>query len=145
MEFTYEQVKKLIISEEVEGTMIKLKLKASNQETPIETVAVVTPDPEEIKKKAMKQAGKSMVAGAGINMASNAVGNAIGGLGGQLAKSAGNVASSKAASGMMNMDNLLQVEMNDENKQKAILTAFSHLKVYYEWNGSDWTYNPPQQ
>ena len=146
MEITYEKIKPLIISEEPQpdGMMIKLKFKAENQETPIESVAVVTPDQNEIMKNAMKQAGKSAAISAGTNMAANALGNAIGGVGGNIARSAGQVAGSAAASGSMDTSKMMKTEMTDEKKQAAIVQAFSHLQMYYKWDNGKWQFVPPK-
>ena len=41
MEITYDSIKPLIFAEETDGPMIKLKFKAKNQDTPLETIAYV--------------------------------------------------------------------------------------------------------
>jgi hypothetical protein len=143
MEVTYENIKSMIVSQEVEGMMIKLKFQAEGQETPIETVAVVMPDQDEIMKKAMAQAGKAAVVGAGVNMASSAIGNMIGGAGGAAAKMAGSAAASAASSKTMNVDKIMETDMTDEKTQAAIVTAFGHLAMYYKWEGNQWVYVQP--
>ncbi|MEX1002887.1 MAG: hypothetical protein WDZ35_12290 [Crocinitomicaceae bacterium] len=146
MEITYEKIKSLIILEEPQpdGMMIKLKFKAENQETPIESVAVVTPDQNEIMKNAMKQAGKSAAISTGVNMAGNALGNAIGGVGGNAARSAGQMAGSAAASASMDPSKMMKTDMTDAKKQAAIVQAFSHLQTYYKWEGDKWHFVPPK-
>ena len=143
MEITYDNIKSLIVSQEEDGMMIKLKFKAENQDTPMETLAVVMPDQDEIMKNAMKQAGKGAAISAGTNMAASALGSAIGGVGASIARSAGQVAGSAAASKSMNMDKIMNTDMTDEKKQTAIVTAFSHLQMYYKWDGTKWNYEVP--
>lgn len=143
MEPTFENIKPLIISAEEDGMMIKLKLKAENQDTPLETIAVVVPDQDEIMKNAMKQAGKAAAINTGINMAGNAIGSAIGGIGGQVAREASQVAGSAASSNSMNMDKIIGTDMTDEKKQAAIVTAFGHLSMYYQWQTDKWIYVTP--
>jgi len=145
MEKTFESIRPLIVSQEEDGMMIKLKFKAANQDTPLETVAVVTPDQDEIMKNAMKQAGKAAAVNAGVNMAGNALGNMIGGVGGQITKAAGSAAASAASSSSMNMEKIMQTDATEEKKQAAILQAFEHLSMYYVWENDQWTYKVPGQ
>lgn len=143
MEFTYASIKPLIVSEEIDGMMIKLKFQAEGQETPLETVAVVVPDQDELMKKAMLQAGKSAAISTGTSMASSALGNVIGGIGGSLISTAGSMAGSHAAAQSMNTESMLQTDMSEEKKQAAIVQAFSYFQVYYSWDGEKWQYKPP--
>ncbi len=143
MEITYENIKSLIVSQENEGMMIKLKFQAEGQETPLETVAVVMPDQDEMMKNAMKQAGKAAAVGTGINMASNALSGVIGGAAGQATRMAGSAAASAASSKAMNVDKIMQTEVTDEKTQQAIVTAFGHLSMYYKWEGGKWVYQTP--
>lgn len=143
MEITYASIKPLIVSQEQDGMMIKIKFQAEGQETPLETVAVVTPDQDEIMKNAMKQAGKAAAVSTGINMASGALGGLVGGVGGQAVRAAGNAAGSAAASKSMNMDKIMNTEVTDEKTQQAIVTAFGHLSMYYKWENEKWVYQTP--
>lgn len=143
MEITYASIKPLIVSEEIDGIMIKLKFQAEGQETPLETVAVVTPDQAEMMRNAMMQAGKSAAINTGASMASSMLGNAIGGLGGSIASTAGSMAGSHVASQSMNMDSIMQTDMSDEKKQAAIVQAFSYFQMYYTWDGAKWQYKVP--
>ena len=143
MDITYDQLKPLIISEEVDGMMIKLKLKAENQETPMETVAVLMPDQDEIMKNAMKQAGKSAAINMGTNAASNAIGGMIGGIGSSIASAAGKELGSQAASSSMDPEKLMKTNITEQKKQDAILQAFSHLQSYYELRDGKWFFRQP--
>ncbi|OIQ34036.1 MAG: hypothetical protein BM555_04540 [Crocinitomix sp. MedPE-SWsnd] len=143
MEPTWENIKSLIVSQEQDGMMIKLKFQAEGQTTPLETMAVVTPDQDEIMKNAMKQAGKAAVVSTGISMASGALGGLVGGVGGQAVRAAGSAAGSAAASKSMNMDKIMQTEQTDEKTQAAIVTAFGHLSMYYKWENDKWVYQQP--
>ena len=143
MEITYENIKSLIVSKEEDGMMIKLKFQAEGQDAPIETVAVVMPDQDEIKKNAMKQAGKAAAVGMGVGMATSALSGLVGGIGGEAARAAGSAASSAAASKAMNIDKIMQTEVTDEKTQQAIVTAFGHLSMYYKWEGGKWVYTIP--
>lgn len=143
MEITYENIKSLIVSQEEDGMMIKLKFQAQGQETPLETVAVVTPDQDEILKNAMKQAGKAAVVGTGVNLASNALSGMIGGAAGQATRMAGSAAASAASSKAMNVDKIMKTDMTDEKTQQAIVTAFGHLSMYYKWENGKWVYTTP--
>ena len=143
MNITYDAIKSLIVSEEIEGQMIKLKFKAPNQEQPIESIAYVMPDQDEIMKKAMMQAGKSAATGMAVNTASNFLGSAIGGIGGAITSEVGSVAASQASSAAFNTDSLMKTDMTDAKKQAAIEQAFSHLAVYYKHDGTSWEFVPP--
>ena len=136
MELTYENIESLILEQTIEGSMIKLKFKANNQEIPMETVAVVTPDPEAMKKKIMKQAGKTAAVSAGVGAASSALGGMIGGIAGGLVSSGASMATSAASSGMMNTEDMMKPDMSDENVQKAIVQAFSYLQTYYKFENN---------
>ncbi len=143
MEITYDSIKSLIVSEEIEGQMIKLKFKATNQDSPIETIAMVMPDQDEIMKKAMMQAGKSAATGMAVNTAGNLLGSAIGGIGGAITSQVGSAAASQASSAAFNSDSLMQTEMTDAKKQAAIVQAFGYLASYYKHNGSTWEFVQP--
>jgi hypothetical protein len=143
MEITYESIKSLIVSQEVDGMMIKLKFQTEGQDTPLETVAVVIPDQDEIIKNAMKAAGKAVVVNTGISMASSALGGLVGGVGGSAVRAAGSAAGSAATSGMMSADKIMKTEQTDEKTQAAIVTAFGHLSMYFKWDGAKWTYQTP--
>lgn len=143
MELTYEAIKPIILSEEIDGQMIKLKFKANNQDAPLETMAYVAPDQDEIMKSVGKSVGKSVATNIAINSAASALGSAIGGIGGSIARSAGSVAANQASSSMMNTDDLTKTEVTDEKKQAAVVQAFSYLSMYYEHNGTEWEYVQP--
>ncbi|MEO9532499.1 MAG: hypothetical protein ABJG68_07790 [Crocinitomicaceae bacterium] len=143
MEITYENIKSLIVSQEEDGMMIKLKFKAEGQEVPLETVAVVVPDQDEIMKNAMKQAGKAAAVSAGTNMAAGALGGLVGGVGGQAIKGAGSAIGTAAASKSMDVNKMMQTDTTDEKKQAAIVTAFGHLSMYYKWENEKWVYVTP--
>lgn len=136
-------IEPLIKSREVEGQMIKIKLQASNQEQPLETVAVVMPDQDAIMKKAMAQAGKAAAVGAATSAASSMLGNAIGGVAGGLVSSGASAASSMATSQMMNTQDMLNVPVNEESIQKAIVEAFKHMAIYYKQENGEWVYSTP--
>ena len=114
MDVTYEMIKPIIVKEEVNGQMINLEFKTDNMDQAIPSMAVVVPDPNEIMKNAAK---------------STAVNSAIGGaarlLGGVLGSAASKIGREVAGQVMGNPG---EVEMTDANKQKAIVTAFGHLK-----------------
>lgn len=141
MEPTWENIQPLIVSAEEDGMMIKLKFKASNQETPFETMAAVVPDQDEIMKNAMKQVGKSAAISTGANLAGSALGNAIGGLAGDITKSAASQAGSAAASASFDTNKLMQGNVTDSKKQAAIVQAFGHFQTYYKWENDQWMFN----
>lgn len=143
MEVTYENIKSLIVSQEQDGMMIKLKFQAEGQTTPIETVAVVMASQEEMMKNVMIQVAKAAAVGTGVGLATGAIGNAVGGAGGQGIKTAGSMAGSAAAAGVVNMDDVTKTEMTDEKTQQAIVTAFSGLSMYYKWEDGKWVYQQP--
>lgn len=143
MEATYENIKSMIISQEKDGMMIKLKFQAEGQDTPLDTVAVVAPDQDEMMKNAMKQMGKAAVVNTGINMASKALGGLVGGVGGQALHAAGSAASSAASAKAMSMDNIMATDANDDKTQAAIVAAFANLSMYYKWDGERWQYQTP--
>ena len=143
MEITYASIKPIIVSEEADGMMIKLKFQAPGQETPLETVAVVVPDQSEMMANAMKQAGISAAANTGVNMASSALGNFIGGIGGSIAQTAGSMAGSAAVSQSTSSEKMMQTNMTEEKKQAAIVQAFSYFQAFYTWDGTQWKYAPP--
>jgi uncharacterized protein YcfJ len=144
MEVTYDSIKSLIVSQEPDGQMIKIKFKANNQDTPLETVAVVQMDPKELMKNVMKQTGKAMVANSAIKGATGAIGAAVGGgVGGAVADEAGRVAAGAVSQNLFDADKIMKQDITDEKIQKAIATAFSYLTMYYKHNGTEWEYITP--
>lgn len=143
MEITYEMIEPIIVSQEVEGQMVKLKFKAENQDTPMETVGVIMPDQDEIMKKAMAQAGKAAAVGAATSAASSMLGNAIGGVAGGLVSSGASMASSAATSKMMNPQDMMSGAVNDESIKKATVEAFKHFMIYYKMVDGKWVYEMP--
>ena len=143
MEITYENIKPLIVSEEDDGMMIKIKFQAEGQATPLETIAVVTPDIDEIKKNAMKAAAVSTGASMGLNAATSALGRVLGGIGGTLARRAGRVASSAVAANAMNPSKLMN-SGDPAKREAAIVLAFTAFAPYYRWENDKWIYQTPQ-
>ncbi|MBK7129977.1 MAG: hypothetical protein IPM74_17740 [Crocinitomicaceae bacterium] len=144
MEVTYEQLKPLIVSQEFEGQMVKLKFKAPNQEQPIESMAYVSLSQEEMMKEMNKQIAKSMATGMAVNTATGLLGSALGGVGGMVVNEAGSIASSQASSAAFNTDKLMKAEMTDERVQTAIVQAFNALKPYYKFENGVWEFIPPK-
>ena len=141
MEKNFENIRPLIVSQEQDGMMIKLKFKASNQDTPIESVAVITPNQSETMKSAMKEAGKS----AGVNMLKRMLRNLIGGTAGRMVSDAGSALANAAASSSESNEKMIQTNITEEKKQEAILQAFEHVPMYYSWENGRWTYKVPGQ
>ena len=143
MEYTYEDIKSLILSKEIEGSMIKLKFQAPNQGQPMDTVAVVVPDPEAMKVKIMKQTAKSAAVSVGTGMAGGAVGSLLGGVAGRAVSTGASMAGSAASAQMFDMEAMMKPDMSDENVEKAILQAFMGLSPYYKMNNGAWEFVPP--
>jgi hypothetical protein len=143
MEITFESIKPIVHHYEVEGQMVKVKFKAANQEQPIETMAYVAPDQDQMMAEIQKQMGKSMAAGMAVNTAGSLLGNAIGGLAGDLVNEAGSAAASNAASAAFDVNKITQVEMSEQRVQQAIVQAFGYLKTYYQFESGQWKFVSP--
>ena len=131
MEITYELIKPLIVKEEDgEHNMIKLAFKTEEMVAPLETVAVMVPDQDELMKNAMKMAGMSAAAGAAVSGIAGMAGSALGSLGSQ----AVNMAGSAVTSNMMDPSKLMQGSSGDAARQKAIVTAFMGLAQFFEYD-----------
>lgn len=143
MSYTYKDIEPLIVLREVEGTMIKLKFQAPNQNDPIDSMAVVTPSQEEIMAKVKKQTAKTMAVSAGAGVAGSVLGNMIGGVAGSAVSSGASMAGSAASSQMMNTDDLMSVDMTEEKMQDAIVQAFAGLSTYYKLTNGVWEFIAP--
>jgi hypothetical protein len=143
MNYTYKDIEPLIVSREVEGTMIKLKFQAPNQNEPIDSMAVVTPSQEEIMAKVKKQTAKTMAVSAGAGVAGSVLGSMIGGVAGSAVSSGASMAGSAASSQMMNSDDLMAVDMTEEKMQEAIVNAFAGMSPYYSLNNGVWEFTAP--
>jgi hypothetical protein len=141
METTYEQIRPLIVSETWEGNQVKLKFKAPNQEQPIETIGIAMPDQEEMMKKIMAEVAKSTASSMAINSAASGLSNLAGM--GNLGGVAGNMANQAGLGYQMDPTKFMEVELTDEVKQRAILTAFSGLQIYYELKDNSWSFKQP--
>lgn len=141
MEPTFEQIKPLIVEETWTGNQVTLKLKAANQEAPMETMGFAMPSQEEIMKRVAAETAKSMASGVAISSASNALGNLTGVSG---AGSAINSAANAAGVGyQMDPSKLMHVELTDEVKQRTIINAFMSLSMYYAFENGAWIYKNP--
>ncbi len=139
MEITYANIKSLIKKEEIVGeNQIQLDFQANNQATPLSTVAVIIPDQNEIKKKAVKQAAKSAVKSTLINQLFNLIG--IRGVGRSVARTVTNNSSRNQTSSMM------KTEITQEKKEKAIVEAFKPFATMYKFNDqtNEWEYTVAQ-
>ncbi len=140
MELTYELIKPLIVKEEPgENNMIKLFFHTEGMEKPIETVAVVVPDQDQLMKNAMKMAGMA----AGASMATSALANMAGGALGSMGSQAVNMAGSAMASQMMgNPADLLKGSGSEAERQAAIVNAFRGVAQFFEYDeaGKKWRY-----
>ncbi len=127
-ELTYELIKPIIVKEELgQHNMIQLEFKTEDMDSPIATVAVVIPDQDELVKQAMQSAGKSAVA----NMAISGVAGMMGGLAGQAANGASGMITGAVAG---NPVDILNQKASQEKRQAAIVTAFSALASFFDYN-----------
>ena len=135
MEVTYESIKSLIKKEElVAGNQLHLEFQAKNQATAIPTVAIIMADPNEMKKNIAKQMAKSTVKNAAINQ----LGGLVGGIGGNLLKTAGKKVVNQNQDPMA----MMKTDITQEKKEKAIVDAFKTLISMYKFNEqtSEWEY-----
>jgi hypothetical protein len=150
MEITYASIQPLIVSEQADGMMIKLKFKAPGQETAVDAVAVITPDQKEIMNNTMKQAGKSAAVSGGVSILGRFLRmftGKIGGVGGMVANEASyaatNVTSTAINQKMRASNDPMKTEITPAKREAAIVAAFSQLSMYYTWENGAWKYSPP--
>jgi hypothetical protein len=150
MEITYASIKPLIVSEEADGMMIKLKFQASGQTTPMDAVATITPDQKEMMNNQMKQVGKSAAVSGGVSILGRFLRmftGRIGGVGGMVANEASyaatNVTSTAINQKMMASNDPMKTEITPEKREAAIVAAFSQLSMYYTWDNGTWNYKAP--
>lgn len=139
MEYTYEQIKPLIIEEIWTENTVNFKLQASNQKEPIASMGMATIDPEEMNKRIAAETAKMMATGAAVGMASNALGSATG-VGGGIVNS---VAGAAGVGYQMDMAKIMKPDMTEELKQKTVVDAFKHLSSYYKLENGAWAYMEP--
>ncbi len=135
MEITYEIIKPLIKRADlVNGNQIQLEFCATNQDTPISTVAVIVPEKNEIVKNATKQVVKRTI----INTLLNQFSRLFGSVGGSLVSSVGR----SVVNQNQNTSAFTQTEITQEKREKAIVDAFKSLKAMYKFNeqSSLWEY-----
>jgi hypothetical protein len=140
MEPTWENVKPLIASQKVDGMMINLEFKASNQEVSLKTIASIEVDQSKMVNSSMKQMGKSTAIRAGGSWLSRLFGGMVGGIGGSAVSVAGGIATDKVADNQYDNDKLMASQMTDENKQAAIVKAFASFQTMYKWENDQWVY-----
>ena len=137
MEITYKTIKALIKKEELMyGNQIHLEFCAKNQETATQTVAVIMAEQGEIKKNVAKQVVKSSIKNTIINQIFNLLG--IRGIGSSMIRS--------TANNMMNQNqnpsDLINTEITQEKREKAIVDAFKSVMSMYKFNEqtTEWEY-----
>lgn len=143
MEITYASIKPIIRKEElVNGNQVNIEFCAKNQETALQTVAIIMANQSEMNKNIAKTAGKSIVKNSLISIIAGFFGSLVGGAGGSVVRSATNT----AGSAMVNKNNdpnaLLRVDITPERKEKAIVDAFLKVQSMYSFNDntSEWQF-----
>lgn len=127
MELTYELIKPLIKKEELlYGNQIHLEFCAKNQEIPIQTVAVIMANEDEITKNATKQVIKGAVKNTILNQILNFLG--ISGIAGNFLKSQTNEIINKKD------NSIISGKITTDKKQKAIVDAFKSIMAMYRYN-----------
>ena len=127
-DITYEQIKPLIVKEQPgENGMIHLEFQAEGMAAPIQTIAVIVPDQNELIKNAMLMAGKAAAANAAVSGLAGMLGGTLGSVVGQ----AGSHVSGAVAG---NTGDLLKTNASDEQKQQAIVNAFKGLQSLFRYD-----------
>lgn len=148
MEITYASIKPIIRKEElVNGNQINIEFCAKNQETAIQTVAILMADQSEMNKNIAKNVGKSVAKNTILSVIAGFFGSLIGGVGGSAVSSA----TSMAGSQVMNKNNnaaadMMKTNVTPEKKEKAIVEAFIKLQSMYSFNEttSEWDFKATQ-
>ncbi len=135
MEYKYDEIKPLVVSEEFDGQMMKVSFKSADGNAPVQAVAALTPDQKDLVKNAGKQAVKTGFIYGIINAVSRMVGGAAGGgVGGSVARSATSSMGHAAASKHTDSSNLTKVKDTPENRQKGVVEAFKTVANMYEYD-----------
>lgn len=144
MEITYASIKPLIKKEElVNGNQINLEFCAKNQDTPLQTVAIIMADQSEMNKNIAKNVGKSVAKNTILSVIAGFFGSLIGGVGGSAVSSATSMAGSQVMNKNSNgAADMMKTEITPEKKEKAIVDAFSKLASMYQYNEgmSEWEF-----
>ncbi|TNE55059.1 MAG: hypothetical protein EP338_04930 [Bacteroidetes bacterium] len=138
MSYSYEDIKPLIVSESMDGMMIKLQFKAENQEQPMDAVAVLMPSQDQIMKNVAQQTAKTAATNAGINAAASGLGSMLGGAAGAVAGAAGSQISNAVSQQNMSPENLMKGDFSQEEKETAIVNCFMNYASYYELKDGKW-------
>lgn len=137
MEITYESIKPLIKKEElVNGNQINLEFCAKNQQTPLQTVAIIMASEAEIRKNIGKNVGKSVAKNTLISVISSFFGSLFGGIGGSVVHTATSTAGSQLVNRNNDASAMVKTDVTPEKKEKAIVEAFSKLVSMYQFNES---------
>lgn len=141
MEITFESIKSLIVEETWNNNMVTLKFKASNQETPMETMGVAMPNQDDIMKKMTGEIAKSMASNIAINAGANALGNLAGvaGAGAMI----GSAANQAGLGYQMDTSKLMQTEVTEEVRQQTIVNAFKNFAAFYTFENNVWLFKNP--
>lgn len=142
MEISYESIKPLIISESIDGLYVKVTFQASNQSKPIETAAYVAPTQDDVQETMKEQQleGKRYFRRNLIGTVISFIGNFMGGIGGTVTSTVGSAVSGKNTTEMAP----LTTDITEERKQAAVVEAFVRLKAYFNHNGVEWEFVPPE-
>jgi len=141
MEIKFESIKSLIVEETWNNNMVTLKFKASNQETPMETIGVAMPNQDDIMKKMTGEIAKTMASNAAINAGASALGNLTG-----IAGAGSLIGSAAANAGLgyqMDTGKLMQTEITEEVRQQTIVNAFRNFVAFYTFENNEWLYRNP--
>ncbi|HBS86162.1 MAG: hypothetical protein A2W91_07600 [Bacteroidetes bacterium GWF2_38_335] len=138
MEPTYESIKSILIEEVWTGNQVKIKIKASNQDQPIETIGIAMGNQEEMMKKMNAEIAKMMASGMAVGAASSALGNLTGvpGAGSLI----GSAASHAGVGYQMDASKMMQVDLTDDLKKETVVNAFKNLMSMYVFENGQWVY-----
>ncbi len=134
MSYTYQQIKPLVTKHEVNGNQVNVFFKSSDQDAPIQSMAIVMPEQKELMTNVGKSAVKRGVVSGVVSWLGRLLGSSIGGAGGAVAGSVASSAGNQVAQTAMGdpSKEVMKVNMTPEKIEAAIVQAFQSVAHMYQ-------------
>lgn len=140
MEITYDNLKSILLSEKLEGNVLKCQFKAANQDTPVEAQFVFVPDEKDVMVNAGKQAVKRSFFSSIVSVFSGAASSAAGGgMAGGAVGSAVSATSHGVYNAQEDPNALTKINITDEKRKQGVVNAFKNVQSMYIYENGTWS------
>lgn len=140
MDITYEVLKPILVSENIDGNVLKCVFKAANQTEPLEAQFVFTPDDRDLVANAGKQAVKRSFFSSIVSVFSGAASSAVGGAAGSAVGSAVSGTANTVYNAKEDPNAIQKVNITDEKKKQGVINAFKNIQSFYYFESGTWYY-----